>query len=302
MTTTGSEAAWAAFWRAGGAGPESGCLPRALAGIDAAQRRIWQDAARPLRRGDRVLDLATGDGAVLGKILSLRADLSLIGVDSSTTLPRGPKGAVLRAGVAMENLPFKDGSFDLVTSQFGFEYGDTQRIGGEIARILRAGGAFHCLVHHADGPIVAHNATRLGSLGWAAMESGLLDRARALVRARSSVNLPTPPSFREATAEARRRFPRQTAGEEFAAAILQTLELGRRAPPSETLQVLQTLEDMARNELTRIEALTGAARNAEQIMGLAAELESVGLRVEGPTPIFETSKEAPFAWHLSGRR
>lgn len=301
MTGTRSEGAWSDFWQAGGAGPESGCLPRALRGIDAAQRRVWQDAVRPLRRRARVLDLATGDGAVLGKILSLRSDLDLVGVDSAATLPRGPKGAALRAKVPMEKLPFGDNAFDLVTSQFGFEYGDTAAAGREVARVLREDGRFHFLIHHAEGPIVAHNQSRCGSLQWAVMESGLLQKARALVKARSTTDLPTPPSFQAAPAEARRLFADQGVSAEFAMAIFQTLEMGRRAPLSESLEVLQALEDKVCNEMERIEALRAAARDASQIAQLAEELRSVGLEVERPIPVHETGREKPFAWHLHGR-
>lgn len=301
MTSTRSEAAWADFWRSGGAGPESGCLPLGLQGIDAAQRAVWEGVARQLRRGARVLDLATGDGAVLGKIRRVRSDLKLVGVDSSPVLRPSPKGVTLTASVSMESLPFDDASFDFVTSQFGFEYGETASVAREVRRVLRTDGGFAFIVHHAGGRIVAHNRGRSEALAWASQESGLLEKAEALARARGRIDLPTPAAFREAPAEARRRFPRQGVGEEFATAVLQTLELGRRAPFRETLEVLGTLKARAGNELARVRALGHAARDREQITLLIEELEQAGLEVEPPTTLCEDNEAEPFAWLLRGR-
>lgn len=298
--SAGSEQTWAEFWRAGGQGHKEGAVPPALAGIDSAQTELWQAAARRLRKGSHVLDLATGDGVVLRKMRLARRDLKLIGVDSSAHLPAAPAGVELRTGVAMERLPFRPGTFDLVTSQFGYEYGATERTAAEVARILKPSGRFSFLVHHRDGPIVAHNEARRGALAWALTGSGLLDRARSLARARSMTPLPTPASFREAVAAARGLFPDQAVAADFAAATLQTLELGRRAPPAETLEVLRTLELKAGNELARIDALRVAARSASEAEALLAELGAAGLATEPATPVLDPVSNRPFAWRLSG--
>lgn len=300
MTSTRSEAAWADFWKDGGRGPESGCLPNALQKIDAVQRQVWQGVTRSLPRGARVLDLATGDGAVLGKIRDRRADLKLIGVDSSAVLPKGLKGATLKPGIAMETLPFDHNSFDLVTSQFGFEYGDTAATAAEVQRVLRSNGAFAFIIHHAAGPIVAHNEGRLAGITWAARESGLLEKAAALAKARGRMDLPTPPLFHAAPAEARRRFASQSVGEEFTTAILHTLEMGRRCPPRETLEVLLTLQVKAENEIARIEALRRAARDPDQIAALRAELEAAGLAADAVETLHEEGETRPFAWLMQG--
>jgi SAM-dependent methyltransferase len=299
--STRSEAAWSDFWGAGGAGPESGCLPKALQRIDAVQRRVWAQAATPLRPRARVLDLATGDGAVLGKIRAHRSDLKLIGVDSAERLPPGPRGVTLKPRVPMEALPFAGGSFDLVTSQFGFEYGDQPAIAREIARVLVQGGQYCLVVHHADGPIVAHNRARRGGLGWAVEGSGLLTQAKALAQARQSVALPTPQRFATAPLEARQRFPGQAVAEEFVTAILQTLELGRGHPGVAQLAALDDLERRGRNEMARIDALQAAACSAEDIDAIIDLFEAEGLQAQAPHLLRETDSHPPFAWRLTGR-
>lgn len=292
--------AWGDFWR-GEAGRE-GCLPHALQRIDAAQQACWAEFAPMLPQGARVLDLATGNGVVLRRLAAARPDLKLTGVDSAAGLPPAPRGIVLKAGVAMERLPFPDAGFAAVTSQFGIEYGDVPEIAREIARVLRPGGRLRAAIHHSDSPILAHNRSRRDALVWAAGTSRYLDRARSLAAARRLSPLPTPDSFREAPAEARARFPDQAVAEEFVTALLQTLEMGRQAPWQETMEVLARLEERAANELARIDSLERAVRDEEGIAGIAAELRAAGVETAPPALLREAGPVPPFAWLLDGRR
>jgi ubiquinone/menaquinone biosynthesis C-methylase UbiE len=296
-----SEGVWSDFWAQGGAGPASGCLPHALRQIDEVQKRLWASVVRQLPRGAGVLDLATGDGAVLGKIQAVRRDLKLVGVDSAASLPAKLRGATIKAGVAMERLPFPDRSFDLVTSQFGFEYGDIAATAREVARVLRPGGRFAFLVHHADGPIVAHNAPRKEALEAVIEGSDLLAPAKGLVAARAVSQLPTPPSFAALVQELGRRFPRQPVAAEFAAAVLQTLELSRGKPVTEALDTLAELESRGRNDIGRIRALMAAARSPDGIAGMLDTLRAAGLECAPVETVRETEGRQPFGWLVSGR-
>lgn len=297
-----SRAAWGDFWQEGGTGAQGGCLPKAIADINLLQRQIWREAAQALPKKARVLDLATGDGTVLGQVCEVRPDLRLIGVDSSPKLPPGPKGTSLCAGVAMEVLPFASETFALVTSQFGFEYGDETRITAEVARVLKAGAGLTFIIHHRDSPIVTHNRARRAALAWAIADSSLLEKARALAFARATMPIPTPPSFRHAVADARAMHPTQTVAAEFVMAIVQALELGQRSPPVETLNALQTLERKGRNEAARIEALERAACGPERIVKFCDLFTRSGLQPQLPQLLREQVSGLPFAWLLTARK
>lgn len=294
MNTGGG--AWDRYWSAGQAQPKAGgCLPNMPPALAATLRDGWRSFAATLPRRGRLLDLGTGDGAVLAMIRSARADLKLIGVDRAT-LPRGADGIDLRGSVAMEALPFDDAHFDAVTSQFGIEYAEPEAAAAEAARVLGRGGAIQFVVHHADGAIVAHNRARLDALRWAAGDSGLLARARALVRGRAVAPLPTPASFRQAALEARQRFPGQSVAEEFALAILQALD-----SPSASAG-LDRLERGAADESARIEALCRAAAGAADIAALAQRLESGGLTMRESCALSAGTDRQPFAWLVAARR
>jgi len=295
-------AAWAQFWAVQKGSGGGGCLPAGIAAIDAVQTEVWAGFARSLPRRAVVLDLATGDGAVLRKLAAARPDLKLTGVDSAPTLPPPPKGMVFKAACAMEELSVPDRSVDAVTSQFGFEYGRTAEVAAEVARVLRPGGAIRFIVHHAGGPILLHNRARREALAWALGGGARLEEARQLARARAMAPLPTPAAFREAVAAAERAFPGQSVAHEFTLAVLQCLELGRLSPPAQTLGALDELDDKARNEIARIESLERAVCDAERIARVTAELGASGIAVQPPETLFERGGDKPFAWLLAGRR
>jgi ubiquinone/menaquinone biosynthesis C-methylase UbiE len=225
---------WAEFWQAG----VGACLPKAGGGTAGLLARCWQDFAAALPRKAELLDLATGDGAVLKTIRAARADLRLIGVDSAPRLPAAPQGIKLLAAVRMEALPFPAGRFAAVTSQFGFEYGETGAIAREVARVLAPSGRYRFVVHHHSSQVLAHNQARRAGLRWAVEDSQLLQQARALVHARSRAALPTPERFRQAPAQARQLAAGAGVAAEIATAVLQTLEMGRARAPELSLGAL----------------------------------------------------------------
>lgn len=300
MTRNEDREAWGRFWEAAHGKSGSGCLPNALEQIDAAQSSFWHDFARRLPKRARVLDLATGDGVVLGKMFRARPDLRLIGADSSPSLPPSPRQFTLKAGVPMERLTFSTDSFDAITSQFGFEYGDTAAASVEVARVLKPGGALGFVVHHRSGPILAHNLPRRQALLWATSKGGYLPKARALVAARAKFPIPTPTPFHRAPSEARGLFPGQSVAVEFVTAILQTLVLSEGKSAREALKVLEALEDKAANEIARISSLDRSARDEQQIARVLNQLRSAGLEIMPPRELWDEKSGLPFAWAITG--
>jgi ubiquinone/menaquinone biosynthesis C-methylase UbiE len=291
---------WDRFWTADGR-TGSGCLPGADP-LERVQREIWNEFAGTLPRGARVLDLGTGDGRVMGWLLERRRDLKPTGIDYARQLPPPPRGAKSRAGISIEHVPFPDASFDAVTSQFGFEYGDIAAAAHELLRLLRPQGRFRLLVHHSSSPIVSHNLARAEGLKWASEQSGAVDKARGLVRARAIANVPTPASFREQVAEARARFGAGSGAEEFSLALLQTLDGSRGAPAQQVLLAIAELEQLAKDERARIAALGKAAADSDRIAEIVALLSETGASVDPPREIGEREGAPPFAWLVEGHR
>jgi SAM-dependent methyltransferase len=289
-----SNASWSDFWESGQA--EAGCGGSATRwnAIEAAQGPVWQRFARTLPKGARVVDLATGNGVVMGWLAGARRDLKLVGVDLAPRIPAPPKGTRSIPGVAMEALPFRNSSQDAVVSRFGVEYGDVPKAAAEISRVLKSGGRVVLMTHRIDGPILAHNIPRRAGLRWALEEADLIGKARASLQLRR-LGLKVAPALAQAPAEAANRFGQGSAAWEFAEAVVQTLRLGWQDSDAAILEVLATLKAKADNEVGRIDSLENACRVAANSEGLDAAFVRNGLQLEAREQICEANQSQPFA-------
>jgi SAM-dependent methyltransferase len=97
-------------------------------------------------RGERVLDLATGTGAVA--ILAAGTGADVTGLDLAEPMLAKARAAAAEAGVDVrfdlgnvEHLPYEDGSFDVVASSFGLVFApDHANVAEELRRVTRSGG------------------------------------------------------------------------------------------------------------------------------------------------------------------
>lgn len=296
MSDLDPRSAWADFWTAPGAG---GCLAGVDADFERAEAALWRPFAAALPRKARVVDIGTGDGVVLKRLLKLRPDLKLVGVDSAPHLPAAPRGITLKADVAAEDLPFADAGFDAAVSRYGYEYGETARCALEMARVIKPGGRLLFIVHHRGGPVVAWNERRSAALRWAAIDSGYLAKARSYSAARTIARLPVPADLLDAPREAARRYPPDPVAGEVLTAMLQAID--PRLPPLQSGQALDLLERKAAGELARLTALSAAARDADGIGAITAELSEAGLAMEPPAPVAGRGGQ-PIAWRVTGVR
>ena len=115
---------------------------------DAVADRIWSAGADVVRSAavaadEDVLDVACGTGNAA--IPAAQAGARVTGIDLTPELLDGARRRAERAGVVLElvegdaeELPFADGSFDVVLSTFGCMFApDHRRAAEEIARVLR---------------------------------------------------------------------------------------------------------------------------------------------------------------------
>ena len=285
-------AAWSDFWAANAGTGEGGCLPQRWAAIEHAQRAAWRGFVAELPHGAAVLDLATGDGRVLGWMRAERSDLVLEGIDLAPALPAPPAGTITRGGIAMESLPFADGAFGAVVSQFGFEYGDIPKVAGEIARVLTAGGCVGLMVHRGDGPILERNLARRAAIDWVLGEQQLGTILRQALDAPNGG-----PDVAAQVAGAigllgARRFGEDSPGWEIPEALRRTLLLGAQAGRESILATITEIEKRAANEIGRINSLERACAAADQRDALIAALAARGLTLRSSGDVCEPSGRA----------
>ena len=148
--------AWDSYWNRAGTGPaycDDGADHPELAAF--WESEITSFAER--HSGRLLLDVATGNGAVVERALAAMGDddplvtcldNSIVAIKATRARFPGVSGVVASAAA----MPFDREAFDLVTSQFGAEYAGPAAI-NEAAALVAPGGTLAMLVHHRGGSI-----------------------------------------------------------------------------------------------------------------------------------------------------
>jgi ubiquinone/menaquinone biosynthesis C-methylase UbiE len=305
---------WSDYWRLG----ELTTLNFFREGYSGELAAFWQELVEGVPEGGRVLDLATGNGAVA--LLALRharqlgRTLAIEGVDAARIDPAAHAGRTPAVAAELQAIRFHPqtsfehtglpaASFDLVTSQYGIEYGDLSAAAAEIARLLRPGGRFGAILHSA-GSEVARTAEKIEAL-----LALLLDELALPVLARTLLQLTA--GIRDAAALQRARADAATAqawaaldhaarrAQAFAAqdeqmrgttqGFLQRLsapfDAALAAGPADKQALLEQAEATARGLRQRMAALRAAALDRAGLERLLALLEGAGLAPAAPHTI-----------------
>ena len=175
---------WGNYWQ-GRAASEAGA---ALIGVGVETNQeisaFWTEQLKAFPKTVSLLDLACGAGSVVRRAAALGIE-DITGVDISneaieTLKSEFPDVKGVVASADFTGLP--SGRFDIVASQFGFEYADPLKAAGEAARLLKAGGQFLALAHSRNSAIEAE-VSGLGGDAKAVIESGFITAASAMFRA-----------------------------------------------------------------------------------------------------------------------
>ena len=127
-----------------------------------AQETVWELGPELVRacgiaRGQRVLDVAAGSGNVALRAAEAGADV--VAADLTPENLEAGRGAAAELGVELEwveadveELPFEDSAFDVVTSSFGAMFApDHEATARELVRVCRPGGVIGMLNFTPEG-------------------------------------------------------------------------------------------------------------------------------------------------------
>lgn len=274
--------AWTAFWQEPG---QSHCLSGAP-DIGPALADHWSSFALSLAPGSRVLDLGCGAGAVARLILSARRDVHITGIDFARIPLTIEREVELLSDTAMERLPFADGTFDAVVSQFGYEYSQTEWTVREVARVLGPNARFSLVVHHAGSSIVATNRARLDALvallGQKTLRSAFCSGDADMFDAQMSALM--------------KRHSRDAVIAALARSL--PLRIGRAA--RERAAIWSVIEDALAPERCLSEALQACCVAPEGLDDWLAPLRK-SCELESPSVLRGPNGE-PIAWRIDGRR
>lgn len=180
--------AWGRYW---GSGAAHSCVGTFGDRYGGAIADFWRHVFADLADGARVLDVATGNGALPRLLLDHchdpgvtcdAIDVAEVRPSWVSLLPEGERSRVrFHGGVDAASLPFEDRCFDLVVSQYGFEYAEFDRALPEVLRVRAPRGGIAMVLHHAGGRPAALAAIEIDHLRWLLNAGGFFDAAAALV-------------------------------------------------------------------------------------------------------------------------
>lgn len=115
------------------------------------------------RESVKILELGSGSGLHTKTLLETGAQVMATDIAPSALqlllVGLGPQyGSKLEVKVAdMEDLPFEDESYDIVTSAGSLSYGDLELVTSEIKRVLKKGGTYICVDSYNHNPVYRLN-------------------------------------------------------------------------------------------------------------------------------------------------
>ncbi|TQE91702.1 MAG: class I SAM-dependent methyltransferase, partial [Spiribacter salinus] len=177
---------WSTYWRSQDA------HSRGTAPYGEVLESLWQQLFERTGRDASVLDVGTGNGdvAILMARYSVAGglDWDITGVDFAEIHPPERVSPALReqmtflSGTRVEDLPFDDGTFDLVTSQFAVEYAHLDSALSECLRVLKPEAQLGLLAHCEDSGLVRGSRGTIDVLDRALDNGGVFDCAAQLIQ------------------------------------------------------------------------------------------------------------------------
>ena len=307
---------WERLYRTGAI---AACPTTEDGGIDGNLCACWDAFFDSLPDTARVLDLATGNGALAGLAAAAargrpwqihacdaaRIDPLQDVADAATRLA----GIQFHPQQPNERLPFPDAHFDAVVGLYALEWGDTAATLAEVARALRPGAQAQFVLAHADAPMVQAAAVAAREALMALDELALFPRLQALLAE------PLGPAaaqragmdVQSAIRTLKQALPAAQArgGGRMLALALETIRdlLAERSQtgPRATQVRLAAAEARLRDGARRIAELAENACDDARIAVIAGEAKAAGLRVLARAPVWQQG-QVLVGWRLQLQR
>lgn len=296
---------WSDYWATDGASGE--VFVNSAGEKHPGLATFWREALADLPEPSRIIDVASGAGSIFGCLTKPSAH-ALHAVDISAEalalLRRRFPGAVTVVAGA-DRLPFVDGSFDAVVSQFGVEYAGRDAVAAA-GGLVAPGGRLVMLCHYRDGYIDSRNRDQLAAAELA-RDSGFVELAIALAEATFAAD-----TARQETA-ARRFAPAERALAEAVRGQPQGvhahLYLGFRRlyenrhayRPADVVGWLRQMRGEVDKSIYRLSNIIAVALSDSDTRTIAAALAARSLEAVSFQPFATAAGERPIAWQLTAR-
>ena len=164
---------WSEFWKNDTLTTFLGTFGR---NYDGEIKEFWDDSFSQLPDNAKIIDLATGNGALAFLAMqyseSHSKDFSVTGIDYADINPNQIPSLSSEEKKLIESIEFlsnsniettnlADNYYDCAISQYGIEYSNLEKTIPELKRILKANSIFSVIVHHTDSIIIKQSSESL---------------------------------------------------------------------------------------------------------------------------------------------
>jgi ubiquinone/menaquinone biosynthesis C-methylase UbiE len=322
--TERSNGHWTQYWASDRI---AACFEGPQSNYEDTIRDQWEAFFRALPSPCSVLDIGTGNGAV--PIIARRVatqegkDFSITGVDVAAIDPHRfvQHDATTLADitflgeVSAASLPFEDGRFGAISSQFALEYMDREAVLNELSRVAAAGARFKCIIHADNGTAVEAARLDLEHCDYLLNESRLFDKARRtmafiveLERSGAEVTATADAKARKLingfeTALGRVKKRRRERGKNLmldnALEVVVRCYQERASFSAEQLQDhMNTLQGEVAAHQARLRDLVEAACSSGQIQTLSEQICAAGFEAPRPSAVLRSAGGGQLGWAL----
>lgn len=303
MPDTDEEIAWSLYW-------SQDRLHSCIASQEEEDQQVlneeWARFARHLPGNARVLDLATGNGAVPKALLAARQDLQIDAVDRAKIDPLNflsDIGALrevrFQGQTDILKLPFERETFDAISSQFGIEYAGLEKAGPLSGRLLKRGGKLLFFVHHADSELILSSRHKGVELEQLVGEQGLLSSLQAMLTGKLSFAGLEEHGARYLQGEFKRT--QAISGQVFQG-IEQIVSLLNNNEGQAT-QFAASMDLRVRSEHQRLCQMINAAQTEQSMSAFSVLMAEVGISVDfAPLAIEQDQSSYLLCWKVQGTK
>ncbi|MBL8643140.1 MAG: class I SAM-dependent methyltransferase [Rhodospirillaceae bacterium] len=261
----------------------------------------WTEFFNELPNGAQILDLGCGNGAV-GLIAArvskaTNKNFKIIGIDSAAIDPPKyvPKEELLKeiefkGQTPMEVLPFENGQFDAVVSQYAIEFGDS-RAPGEAVRVMRRGAKFCAITFAANTVPVVQSASKMRQSQFLITGTKLFDVATAVSQALHHIEKApqedgqprdTKKYLQKFSDEVERTMAKFKHGDsEIVEAVITSLQhvfvIRKSTEINSQVNMIALMKKRIGSHVARLDAITRAALGDSGLLGFKRKLSDAGL-------------------------
>jgi len=304
MSTT--DQGWADYWQHDGDSGEVFVNPKGER--HPALAEYWGTVFEGVPDNAAVIDIASGAGSIFAHLPAghgldlFAADIAAEALLALTDRIPGVTTTVCSATA----VPYDDGRFDLVVSQFGIEYAGVDAF-TEAARLIAPGGRLAALCHIEDGYIDSNNKAQLEEASLV-KETGFIDLATALTKAGFSADVDAMRRSEKAFVPAMKkiaagiqRCPRGIHSHLYQG--FQTLFEQRRAyDEADITSWLEEMQGDLNKNIDRLSRMRAAALSPADTIEITENLTSAGLQGIQFEQFMTPGNRLPVAWKLSAAR